>query len=108
MPMDRGMNSLAMTVRVALASILLSLPGCALAAPVPTRSPSVKETRESGSGMLGRALPSVGYGPAPGHLVALLMPAESKWGRSLEWMGESVASHPSAYLGFPGEEKHAY
>ncbi|MFL5354050.1 hypothetical protein [Archangium sp.] len=89
-----------------LAVLGLGLAVCATA-PAPSRAPNFTEKHEPGSGMLDRTLPSFGFTPMPGHVVVLVMPAESKWGRSTEWIGEAVAAVPNAYV-FPKGVKRAY
>lgn len=97
-------------VAAAAAAVAVIGASCATAPPLPLRSASLEETRESAAGMLSREYPNwaTDAGPVPGRVVGLLLPAASKWGRSLEFIGESLVRNPRAYAPLGPERVRTY
>ena len=60
--------------------------------------------------MLSREYPNwaTDAGPVPGRVVGLLLPAASKWGRSLEFIGQSLVRNPRAYAPLGPERVRTY
>lgn len=83
---------------------------CAASPKLPPNAPALEEIQESASAMLAREYPNwaTDLAPVPGRVVGLLIPAESKWGRSLEWIGESLAAQPGAYAALGPERTRTY
>ncbi|MDQ3265747.1 MAG: hypothetical protein M3Y59_19180 [Myxococcota bacterium] len=99
-------------VRQLVLFILALNVACAVAgraASEPAGTPAPQATTASARGMLTTQYTAMlaNLGPLPGQVVGLVMPADSKWGRSLEWIGEQVSLLPDSYV-FPGDEKRGY
>lgn len=83
---------------------------CATSPKLPPIAPTLEETQVSASAMLAREYPdwATALAPVPGRVIGLLIPAESKWGRSLEWIGESIVGQPGSYSSFGPERIRTY
>lgn len=86
-------------MRPLLLLLSLSLVASASGPRPPKRAPGFSQTHRSEPGAIDREYPNwaTDLGPLPGEVTGLLLPADSRWGRSLEGIGPAVVASPEAY-----------